>query len=70
MAASAPSSAPHSRIQATSRFVARPGPPPAVEDEIDVTVAARPERAIERALDRAPGDEGAGTGGLGIDRSI
>ena len=39
----------------------------AVEDEIDVAVAAGPEHAIARALDRAAGHEGAGTRRLDAD---
>src|SRR5262249_56821942 len=38
-----------------------------VEDEVDVAVAARPEYAIARALDRAPGHESAGARGLEAD---
>ena len=36
----------------------------AIENEVDVAVAARPEHAIARPLDRAPGNEGTRAGGL------
>src|SRR5262249_56598729 len=48
-------------------LVGAPSRHAAVEDEIDVAVAARPEHAVARALDRAPGDESAGARGLEAD---